>query len=44
MAANKRYVKPTIDEGFDNIILVNQQTTFSESHMEQLYFEYLLDK
>ena len=44
MGANKRYVKPTLDEGFTELVLVNQQTTFDDAELEKLYFQYILDK
>jgi len=44
MGANKRYVKPTVDEGFNEIVLVNQQSTFDDTETEKLYFQYILDK
>lgn len=44
MGANKRYVKPTVDEGFNEIVFVNQQPTFDDTETEKLYFQYILDK
>ena len=44
MGANKRYVKPTMDEGFSEIVLVNQQAMFDDDETEKLYFQYILDK
>ena len=44
LGANKRYVKPTIDEGFSEIVLVNNLPIFDDKDLEQLYFQYILDK
>jgi hypothetical protein len=44
MTANKRYVKPTIDEGFTEILHVNLQPSFDNTDMEQFYYQYILDK
>lgn len=44
LGANKRYVKPTIDEGFSEIVLVNLVPEFNDKNLEQLYFQYILDK
>jgi len=44
MAANKRYVKPTLDEGFSEILMVNMQPVFDDPNLEQLYYQYILDK
>ena len=44
MGAHKRYVKPTLDEGFSEIIMTNMQPLFDDTDVEQLYYQYLLDK
>jgi hypothetical protein len=44
MGANKRYVKPTLDEGFSEILMVNMQPVFDDPNVEQLYYQYILDK
>ena len=44
LGANKRYVKPTVEEGFAEIVLVNNQPAFDDTEMEQLYFQYIVDK
>ncbi|CAF4244268.1 unnamed protein product, partial [Adineta steineri] len=44
MGAQKRYVKPTLDEGFSEIVTVNMQPLFNDTDMEELYYQYILDK
>lgn len=44
LGANKRYVKPTVDEGFNEVVSVNNQPSFDDTTMDQLYFQYILDK
>ncbi|CAF1099352.1 unnamed protein product [Rotaria sordida] len=44
MGFNKRYIKPTMEEGFSEIVMVNMQPTFDDTDMEQLYYQYILDK
>jgi len=44
MGANKRYIKPTIDEGFSEIVMINIQPLFDDTDIEQLYYQYILDK
>jgi len=44
MGANKRYVKPTLDEGFSEILMINMQPVFDDPNVEQLYYQYILDK
>lgn len=44
LGANKRYVQPTVNEGFSDIVMVNMQPTFEDQDMEQLYYQYILDK
>ncbi|CAF0782936.1 unnamed protein product [Adineta ricciae] len=44
MGANKRYVKPTLDEGFSEILTINMQPLFDDQELEELYYQYILDK
>ncbi|CAF1007355.1 unnamed protein product [Adineta steineri] len=44
MGAQKRYVKPTLDEGFSEIVTINMQPLFNDTDMEELYYQYILDK
>lgn len=44
MGANKRYMKPTLDEGFSEIVMVNMRPEFDDVEKEQLYYQYILDK
>ena len=44
MGANKRYVKPTLDEGFSEILTINMQPRFNDKELEELYYQYILDK
>ncbi|CAF0825136.1 unnamed protein product [Adineta ricciae] len=44
MGANKRYVKPTSDEGFSEILTINMQPLFDNKELEELYYQYILDK
>ncbi|CAF5203874.1 unnamed protein product, partial [Rotaria magnacalcarata] len=44
LGANKRYIKPSMDEGFSEIVMVNMQPTFDDANVEQLYYQYILDK
>ena len=44
LGANKRYVKPTVDEGFSEVVSVNNQPSFDDTKMDQIYFQYILDK
>ena len=44
MGANKRYVKPTLDEGFSEILTINMQPLFDDKELEELYYQYILDK
>jgi hypothetical protein len=44
MSANKRYIKPTLDEGFSEIVMINMQPLFDDTDIEQLYYQYILDK
>ena len=44
MSANKRYLKPTMDEGFSEIVMVNMKPMFDDVNMEELYYQYILDK
>ncbi len=44
MGAHKRYIKPTLDEGFSEIVMINMQPLFDDTDMEQLYYQYILDR
>ncbi|UJR21062.1 hypothetical protein I4U23_024162 [Adineta vaga] len=44
MGANKRYVKPTLDEDFSEILMINMQPLFDDKNLEELYYQYILDK
>ena len=44
LSANKRYVKPNLDEGFTEILTINIQPSFDNTDHEQLYYQYILDK
>ncbi|CAF0951153.1 unnamed protein product, partial [Didymodactylos carnosus] len=45
LGSNKAYVKPTMDEGFSEIVYVNFKPLFNDSDgNEKLYHYYLLDK
>ncbi|CAF3234546.1 unnamed protein product [Rotaria socialis] len=44
LGANKRYIKPSMDEGFSEIVMVNMQPMFDDANVEQLYYQYILDK
>jgi bifunctional polynucleotide phosphatase/kinase len=44
LSAHKRYTKPTLDEGYSEIIQINMQPSFDDTDDEQLYYQYILDK
>lgn len=44
MGANKRYAKPTLDEGFSQLVMINIQPRFDDNDLEELYYQYLLDR
>jgi hypothetical protein len=44
MGANKRYIQPTLDEGFTEILTINMQPLFNDPDLEQFYYQYLLDR
>ena len=44
LGAHKRYAKPTLDEGYSEIVQINIQPSFDDADDEQLYFQHLLDK
>jgi hypothetical protein len=44
LGAHKRYIKPTLDEGYSEIVVINMQPSFDDTDDEQLYYQYILDK
>lgn len=44
LGAHKRYAKPTLDEGYSEIVTINMQPSFADADHEQVYYQYLLDK
>lgn len=44
LSSHKRYIKPTLNEGFQEILTINIQPLFDDDDHEQLYYQYILDK